>query len=357
MTTRNRILAALAACALNLTACSTDNAEDTATHQSSAEATQTTEATESDSEDSGEIVIEHAYGKTVIPGKPERIATVAWANHEVPLALGVVPVGMSKKTWGDDDNNGILPWVEDRLEELGAETPALFDETDGLPFEQIADTNPDVILASYSGLTQEEYEQLSRIAPTVAFPKVAWATTYEEMTRMNAKAMGMEKEGEEYLAKLENIVTETFAKYPDLEGTTFLFTAFGQDNLSSVGFYTTHDTRVQFPSQNGMKLPKVVADESAKTTQFWTQVSPEQIELFDDVELVIAYGSNDAAENAELLKTLQSDPLLGKMPAIAAGKVAFLGSDPVAASANPSPLSIPSTLDNYLKLLDDALKK
>lgn len=34
------------------------------------------------------IVIKHAFGTTTIEKKPERIVTVAWANHEVPLALG-----------------------------------------------------------------------------------------------------------------------------------------------------------------------------------------------------------------------------------------------------------------------------
>ena len=117
------------------------------------------------------VTIEHAYGETTITEKPERIATVAWANHEVPLALGVVPVGMSKATWGDDDNDGVLPWVEDKLEELGAETPVLFDETDGIDFEAVADTAPDVILAAYSGLTQEEYDTLSKIAPSWPTPR------------------------------------------------------------------------------------------------------------------------------------------------------------------------------------------
>ena len=39
------------------------------------------------------ITIEHAFGETVIPSKPERVATIAWANHDVALALDVVPVG------------------------------------------------------------------------------------------------------------------------------------------------------------------------------------------------------------------------------------------------------------------------
>ena len=66
------------------------------------------------------VTVQHALGETVIPEQPERVATVAWANHEVPLALGIVPVGMSKATWGDDDGDGVLPWVEERLEELMA---------------------------------------------------------------------------------------------------------------------------------------------------------------------------------------------------------------------------------------------
>ena len=53
------------------------------------------------------IVIDHALGRTVIDKKPERVATVAWANHEVPLALGIVPVGMAAANFGDDDGDGL----------------------------------------------------------------------------------------------------------------------------------------------------------------------------------------------------------------------------------------------------------
>lgn len=90
------------------------------------------------------IVIEHAFGKTVIEKKPVRIATVEWANHEVPLALGIVPVGMARANFGNDSDDGILPWNRERLKELHAETPAetpvLFDENDGIDFEAVAAT-------------------------------------------------------------------------------------------------------------------------------------------------------------------------------------------------------------------------
>ncbi|MFE2654483.1 iron-siderophore ABC transporter substrate-binding protein, partial [Streptomyces sp. NPDC059346] len=102
---------------------------------------------ESRSDGAFPLTVEHALGTTTIPAKPKRVATVNWANHEVPLALGVVPVGMAAADFGDDNDDGVLPWVEKRLDELKAKTPVLFDETDGIDFEAVADTKPDVILA------------------------------------------------------------------------------------------------------------------------------------------------------------------------------------------------------------------
>ena len=102
---------------------------------------------------------------------------------------------MSRAAWGDDDGDGVLPWVEEQLEELGAETPALFDETDGIAFEAVAATQPDLILASYSGLTEKEYETLSKIAPVVAYPDIAWATSVQDMITMSSEAMGLAEEG------------------------------------------------------------------------------------------------------------------------------------------------------------------
>ena len=149
------------------------------------------------------ITIEHALGTTVVESEPQRVATVGWANHEVALSLGVVPVGMAKATWGDDDDNGVLPWVEDKLTELGAATPALFDETDAVDFEAVADSDPDVILAAYSGLTQDQYDTLSKIAPVVAYPTVPWGTTWQQMIELDSTALGLAARGQELIADLE----------------------------------------------------------------------------------------------------------------------------------------------------------
>ena len=222
----------------------------------------TTAAAPSDDTSGGDwpVTITHAYGETVIEEKPERVASVAWGNHEVPIALGIVPVGMSKATWGDDDGDGILPWVEDALAELDGDTPVLFDETDGIPFEEIADTQPDVILASYSGLTQEDYDTLSKIAPVVAFPEVAWGTSYEDMIRMNATALGMAQEGEALVEELQAEVDTALAAQPGLEDASVLFSWLDEADLSKITLYTDLDTRPGFLSSIGLPLPSGVTE-------------------------------------------------------------------------------------------------
>jgi iron complex transport system substrate-binding protein len=298
------------------------------------------------------VTVEHAFGETTIDAQPERIATVAWANHEVPLALGVVPVGMSKATWGDDDGDGVLPWVEDQLEELGAETPVLFDETDGIDFEAVADTAPDVILAAYSGLTQEEYDTLSKIAPVVAYPDVAWGTSYEDMIRLNAAAIGLSAEGDALIDTLDGEVETALAAYPQLADAKVLFSFIDPADFSQVGFYTSLDTRPGFLTGLGLPEPSIVAEESAGSDLFYLTVSAEEADRFDDVDVFVTYG--DAG--GSIVEDLQADPLLSKIPAIAAGRIAVLeNSTPLAASANPSPLSIGWGVDEYFALLADAL--
>ncbi|MDO5511625.1 iron-siderophore ABC transporter substrate-binding protein [Corynebacterium sp.] len=301
--------------------------------------------------------VEHAFGTTTIEATPERVATLGWANHEVPLALGIVPVGMSKATWGDDDGDGILPWVEDKLSELDAPTPVLFDETDAVPFEQIADTRPDVILAAYSGITQDDYDKLSKIAPVVAYPGIPWGTSLEDMITLDSAGLGLREDADRLNAQLADEVDTALDAHPQLREAKVLFTSFGgQNDLSTIGFYSTQDPRAGFLADAGIGVPEVVRAESTTAEKFWIERSVEDVESFRDVDLIVSYGSDDPAENQATLETLQAHPLMGKIPAIRDGHVAFLGTGPLSAAANPSPLSIPWGIHDYVALLADALK-
>ncbi|MBJ6133329.1 iron-siderophore ABC transporter substrate-binding protein [Ochrobactrum sp. Q0168] len=297
------------------------------------------------------IVIKHAFGTTTIPEKPKRIATVAWANHEVPLALGVVPVGFAAANFGDDNGDGMLPWVEKRLKELGAEKPVLFDEGDGIDFEAVAETKPDVILASYSGLSQSDYDTLSQIAPVVAYPEAPWSTDWRDMIRLNSAGMGMAAEGEALIRKIDSEIADAVTAYPHLKGKAAMFvTHLDATDLSTINFYTTNDTRVRFFNDLGLVSPKSVVDAS-KPGQFSGSVSAEQIDAFDDVDIVVTYGSE------ELYNAMKNNPLMAKMPVVANNAIVMLGRNPLGTAANPTPLSISWVLKDYVGLLAQAADK
>lgn len=296
------------------------------------------------------IVIDHAFGQTVIDKKPLRVATVNFANHEVPLALGVVPVGFAAANFGDEDGDGLLPWVSARLDELGAEAPVLFDEGDGIDFEAVAATDPDVILAAHSGLSQSDYDMLSMIAPVVAYPDGPWTTDWRQMISMNAAGMGMPDAGQALIAGLEGKIATTVSEYPELGGKTAMFiTHLDTTDLSIIRFYSANDTRVKFFNDLGLAMPQGVLD-ATQTGRFSGEVSAELIDRFDDVDIFVSYGSQ------ELLDSLKADPLVARMPAVANDALVILGNNTVGHGANPTPLSISWVLDDYVAMLAKAAR-
>ena len=88
---RLRTLAlALSLGALALTGCATGSTDDddAGTSNTKAEA------------DAFPVTIEHAFGSTTIKYEPKRVATLGWSDQDHVAALGVVPVGATKITYG-----------------------------------------------------------------------------------------------------------------------------------------------------------------------------------------------------------------------------------------------------------------
>ena len=67
--------------------------------------------------------------------------------------------------------------------EVDAEAPVRYDDADGAPIEEVARLTPDVILATNSGITKEEYTKLSKIAPVVAYPEAPWGHAVADLAR------------------------------------------------------------------------------------------------------------------------------------------------------------------------------
>ncbi|APE44560.1 ABC transporter substrate-binding protein [Sulfitobacter alexandrii] len=296
------------------------------------------------------ITIEHAFGTTTITERPDRVATVAWANHEVPLALGVVPVGFARANFGDDDGDGLLPWVAARLEDLGADAPPLFDEGDGIDFEAVAASAPDVILAAYSGLSERDYDILSRIAPVVAYRDGPWSTDWRGMIRLNAAGLGLSAEGEDLIDRTDRRIADTAARHPEIAGKRAMFlTHLDVRDLSLIRFYSANDTRVKFLHDLGLRSPESVRDASVPG-RYSGEMSAERIDALNDVDIVVTYG------DTALLAAARDNPLTSRMKAVEDGAVVLLGNDPLGTAANPTPLSIPWVLDDYVSRLAQAAR-
>ncbi|MDU4698354.1 MAG: iron-siderophore ABC transporter substrate-binding protein [Paenibacillus sp.] len=340
---------------LALVGCSSkQSANEAATNTAATNSSTTTDTTAAAPAETTEypIVIKHALGEAVIEKKPERVVTIQWANHDVALALGVVPVGFSAANFGVQDDSGLLPWTAEKLKELGVTDPNVFQDTDGLDFEAISDANPDVILAAYSGITQEDYDTLSQIAPVVAYPNAPWATTWREQVLLNATGMGMEAEGEQLIKDTEDMVKEKLSQYPQIEGKKVVWVNFSAKDMSQLHIYTPVDSRVSFLYELGMEYPESVTQQITDSSSYSLKLSAENAGALNDADLIVGYG------NDELYQAIKADPLLGKIPAVARGSVAFIDSDtPLVAAGTPNPLSIAYTIDEYLKLIGAAADK
>ena len=298
------------------------------------------------------IVSKHAFGESIIESKPERVATIQWANHDVVLALGVVPVGFSAANFGVQDGSGLLPWTAEKLKELNVTNPNVFQDTDGLDFEAISDSNPDVILAAYSGITQEDYDLLSQIAPVVAYPTAPWTTSWREQITYNATGMGMKAEGEQLIKDTEDMIKDKLSKYPQIKDKKVVWVNFSAQDMSKLHIYTPTDSRVSFLNELGMVYPEGITELITDPTSYSLSLSAENTEALYDADLIIGYG------NDELYQAIKADALIGKIPAVERGSVAFIQSDtPLVAAGTPNPLSISYTIDEYLELIAGAISK
>lgn len=336
---RTGAVAATALALAGLAACSTDS--------TTPAASSTTPAT-GDASAMFPVTIDHAFGSTTIDAEPARVAAISWANQDSAIALGVVPVAMPFASYGGDEN-GYLPWTLAGLESLGDERPELFSDTDGIPFEDLAGLTPGVILGTYSGITQEDYDQLAKIAPTVAYPEIAWGADWKDQLTYTGQALGKVAEADVLRADIEKQLADVVAGAPDIQGKTFAYLSFSSADPSSVYYYTVEDSRVEFVESLGLESSPKIVELSEGNAEFFGTLSAEVVDEID-ADIVFAY-----VDSAEHLEAVKADPLLGSIPAIKNDAIVMLD-DPtfILSTSAPSPLSIPWAIDQYVPLIQGA---
>ncbi|KQM84055.1 iron-siderophore ABC transporter substrate-binding protein [Agromyces sp. Leaf222] len=313
-------LACLAATALTLTACASGANEEPTAAPDAAVGT------------GFPITIEHAFGETVVEAAPERVATWGWGSTEAAISVGVYPIAVAEQSWTVGEGN-LLPWVEDAYDAAGVEHPVVINDDEGgatIPYEEFIEAAPDLIIAPYSGLTEEQYDTLSDIAPVVAYPEAPWTTPWDETISITATALGLEAEGDAVLDDIDAYLADEAAAHPEFEGKTF---AGVWDGDGLVYVYTEADPRISILTELGLEVAPSVAELDTTDGGFFYELSYEQLDKLD-ADFIVNYSSSKEEAESFLTK-----PEIQAIPAVAAGNVAQVY-DPVTVSSVSPPTAL-----------------
>ncbi|MFT4135369.1 ABC transporter substrate-binding protein [Microbacterium sp.] len=289
------------------------------------------------------LTLDSPYGETVLEEQPERVAVVSSVDLDIALALGVVPV--ISPLYGD---SALDPWEEDALAALGESELATFDSTDGVDYEAIAAAEPDVILATSGWTLDEDYEQLSKIAPIVSYigEDGLSSMTWAERTEVAATALGLSDEGDEVIANVAAQFEEAAAAHPEFAGKTFTYAVIHPDQITYIS-YAGSD--VSFFTDLGFVLP----DTAEQFSEADSAVSRENVDLLDADVLLVGYPFGD--EGLLSRDALEGDALFQQIPAVAGGHYAVVDDAVASPLAYPTPLSELWLLDQLVPVLSDAV--
>lgn len=287
------------------------------------------------------ITIAHKYGSTEIAAKPERVVTVGLLEQDALLALGVTPVGTTE--WFGGHPGAIWPWAQTKLR--GA-APELVGDAQTANYEKISALKPDVIIALYSGLTQEQYGLLAQIAPTVAQPAAYadYGIPWQELTKTVGTIVGQAEAADALVAGVEARFAQARAEHPEFAGATALVAT----PYEGIWVYGPQDVRGRLLTSLGFKLPDEL--EAVTGTKFGGNLSLERSDLLD-VDAIIWLDPQDA-------QAALGGPLYASLAVHTQGREVMLDSDssPLGgATSFVTALSLPYLLDNLVPMLASAV--
>ncbi|PWW22353.1 iron complex transport system substrate-binding protein [Geodermatophilus normandii] len=286
------------------------------------------------------VTVSTAFGDVEVEEEPQRVVALGWSDAETALALGVQPVGASD--WLAFGGEGVGPWAEG----LYDEAPEVV-ETLEPSLEAIAALEPDLILDTRSPATQERYDSLSAIAPTIGQPEGVdpYLTTWQQQLDLVGQALGRTDEAEQLRGDLVQRFADAAAAHPEFDGTEVAVGAFSSEGF---GAYVRGDTRVDFMETLGFTNKPAIQD--LATESFFVPVSDEQVSLLDAPLTVVFPIFVDPS-------LITGSPLWQTLGSVQQGNAVLLDDETLAnAFSSGSVLGTEYALDNAVPLFAEALR-
>lgn len=295
------------------------------------------------------VSIESALGTAEIHEQPERIVTLGQGTADTVVALGPTPVAVEADPWGGD-SEGYQPWVREAIEQRGDELPALIDGGTELDIDAVIAADPDVILAPQSGLTQEQFDLLSGLAPTVAYPGEAWTTPWDEQISIIGTALGLADEATTLTHEITDSLGAVAEAHPQWGSTSVVYTY--TSTPGTLGVFQPSEPRVAILELMGLQsaefITKLPVDEGTASST----LGLENADKLNDADLLFTWFSDEASQAAT-----EAQPLYAQIPAIERGSdVTIYDHQFVTAASLITPLSVPWVLDGYTALIENAME-
>ena len=311
-----------------------------------------TDAETADSQTNGDwepITIDSALGTATIEDEPERIITLGQGSTETTIALGTTPVGMEEYPWGADET-GYLPWVHDAVTERGDELPELITGATELDIEAIVELEPDLILAPWSGVTQEQYDLLADIAPTVAYPEQPWTIEWDQQIEIIGEALGQPTQAQELIDDIHGQFEA--ARNESYEDLTFSYIY--NTGPGTLGVFYPDEQRVAMVSALGLTPDPVIEELRTEYDAPGTQsalIGLENADQLAESDLLFTFYMDEASR-----EEIEAQELYASMPAMQADAVVAAEDQSfVTASSIINPLTVPYTLERYKPMIDEAI--
>jgi iron complex transport system substrate-binding protein len=302
-------------------------------------------APETDAGSSFPVTITHKYGTTTIPEAPQRVVSIGYTEQDPLLAVGVVPVAV--RFWYGEAPFSIFPWAQE--EAAGAEPVVMEMAWGELNYEAILELDPDLISGVVSGITQEEYDQLSLIAPTTAQSGeyIDFGMPWQEVTQMVGDSVGKSEEAAAKIAEVEAKFQQARDENPDFQGKTIAVAYSNGDG--TYGFYTDQDGRARFFTDLGFVISEELVEIAGES--FYANLSQERLDLLDaDVLLFLGLQFLEGGR-----ESIESDPLIQQLDAYKEGRLVFVPLDYDDALQFGTVLSLEYALEGLLPELQAAV--
>lgn len=295
------------------------------------------------------VTVNHKYGSTTIPAKPQRVVTVGFTDPDFVLALGVKPVAIMD--WYGDYPLGVWPWAQ---EALGDAKPGVMPRPQGdkLNFELIAGFRPDLIIGQYTGMTQDEYERTSQLAPTVAQSgehqdyTAPWQVTMQTV----GKTLGRPAQAEQLIASVESRFAAARREHPEFVGAALIVAE--RVDTGSTYIRTEREPQNGLFRELGFTQPEPIAELLVDEDGYSGNVSDERMELLDTASVLVW----KLFDQPSVPEELANHPLYPNLTVVREGRDLFLADKVlVGALAFGSVLSLPYALDRIVPMLAAAL--